>query len=573
MAYLPFLGILSQTWAAIQSKDWCIAHGDWNPAVDQLADGTWVNAHQPTGTSPSPLDNPTAMMGSGPFEFNYLDAGIAWSIIRNGGQPGTGGEVADPTPTTTFWGGWAQSRMELLGFPAGTKARGYVDEIVEYFVGDDATRIAGLVGVAPIYDNAAVPRSMISQVWQQAGIKPVYPLASQAVDAMFFSYDVSMNSPYIGTPTGYGYFGQLGITPDFFSDLHARKAIAYSFNWPAYIGTAFLGEAGQVGIPLPPQGYDPYYNGSAALMYGENIPKAIEEWKQAWGGTIASPGPVWTNGFTFDMVYNTGNLPRQTICNMIKAAVEAENPGLFNINVVSVAWNAYGQVWHGMPGGYASGPIYVVGWLVDYPDPDDWVVPFISPTGGTFAYPQHLDMDPYAALYDQLIVWGARNTTVSGRNANYQALWKLYHDQAISLPTQNAFGRRFTRDWVQGWYYNAIFPGVFGYPLWKEDEFQTGAPFAGKHANWEDTNDDGKVDTKDLGAASKAFGAWFIQPTLPPNPVGPPGTYSSNWNSLVDINVVDQVTGGRCDMKTDTKDLATIAKLFGFVADAWAPGP
>jgi peptide/nickel transport system substrate-binding protein len=445
-------------------------------------------------------------------------------------------------------------------------SRGYVDEIVEYFISEFATRLAGFTGVSPIYDNIAVPRASISTVWQQPGIRQQYPLATQVVDAMFFGFDVGMTSPYIGTPTGYGYFGELGITPDFFSDLHARKAVAYSFNWPGFIGTAYLGEAVQVGIPLPPAGYEPYYNSSPALMYAYNHATAISEWQQAWGGQ------VWANGFAFDAVYNDGNIPRKTAADMLKAELETQNPK-FHVTVKNVPWNAYGQVWHGGPGGRATGPYYIVGWLVDYPDPDDWTVPFISPSGGTFAYPQHLDLDPDAQRFEDLIAWGARNATVAGRNANYQELWRLYHDKAVSLPLENAFGRRAVRDWVHGWYYNPIFPGVHGYPLWKENVMASTGSFAGKSADWEDVNEDGKVDIKDLATAAKAFGAYFIQPLLNPFPAGPPGTYSANWNSKADLNVVDVVTGGRSDMKVDIKDLATMAKLFGFVADNWAPGP
>jgi peptide/nickel transport system substrate-binding protein len=557
-AYLPFLGIMAQTWGSIMSKQWCIDNGDW-PGTG-LNDGTWVAYHAP---AVSPFDDPTnIMMGSGPFEFNFLNPAVEWSILRNGGQ------ASDPHPTTTFWGGWSTTRTNLVGL-SGVTSRGYVDEIAEYFIGEFATRLAGFIGPSPIYDNIAVPRGSISSVWQVQGVHQQYPLATQAVDAMFLSYDVGMTSPFIGTPTGYGYFGENGITPDFFSDVHARKAIAYSFNWPNFIGTAYLGEAVQVGIPLPPQGYEPYYNGSSALMYQENIPAAIAEWQQAWGGQ------VWANGFRFSAVYNEGNIPRLTAAQIIKANVEAVNTK-FHVDIVSVAWNAYGQVWHGGPGGRATGPFYIVGWQVDYPDPDDWTVPFISPTGGTFAYPQHLDMDPNAALLDDLILWGAHNATIAGRDANYQALWKLYHDNAYSLPMENAFGRRCVRDWVHGFYYNPIFPGVDGYPLWKENIKSSTAPFAGKSADWEDITEDGKVDIKDLATAAKAFGAYFIQPSLPPNPAGPPGTYSANWNSKADVNLVDPAhpdTSGRCDMKVDIKDLATIAKLFGFVADNWVAGP
>jgi peptide/nickel transport system substrate-binding protein len=540
MAYMPFLGILAQTWASIQSKQWCIDNGDWNPTVHRLSDGTWVNAHDPVQ---SPLDVPTRlMMGSGPFKFNHLNEAVSWSILRN----------------TNFWGGWGTTRTSLLGM--ATTSRGYVDEIVEYFISDYAVRLAGFTGPTPFYDNIAVPRSQIATVWQQPGMKQQYPLATQVVDAMFFNYDVGMTSPYIGTPTGYGYFGELGITPDFFSDGHVRRAVAYSFNWSQFILSAYLGEAQQVGMPLPVAGYEPYYNGSPALKYSRDLSKATAEWQLAWGGQ------VWANGFRFKIVYNEGNVPRQKAAEIIKAALEAQNPK-FHVDVVAVPWNVLPQP------DRRTMPILIAGWIVDYPDPDDWVVPFMSPTEGIFAIGQHLDLDPYATTFDDLIRWGARNTTVEGRNYNYQRLWQLYHDQAPNVPLQNAFSRRVARDWVHGWYFNPIFPGVHGYALWKENIKATSGTFMGKSADWEDITEDGKVDIKDLAIAAKAFGAYFIQPLLPPNPAGPPGTWSENWNCKADVNVVNVVTGGRGDMKVDIKDLATLAKLYGFVADPWTPGP
>jgi len=534
-AYLPFLGILAQTWGSILSKQWCIDHGDWNPAVDKLSDGTWVNAHNPSppgaGWSPSPLDNPTVMMGSGPYKLDYLDTAVSWSIVRN----------------PSFWGGWRTNRTSLLGISA--PSLGYLDRITEYFISDYAVRLAGFTGTSPIYDSIAVPRSQISTVWEQPGIKCTYPLPSSIVDGLFFSYDVGMTSPWIGRPTGYGYFGEDGITPDFFSDIHARRAVAYSFNWSQFILSAYLGEAQQPVLPLPV--WDAFYN-SSLTPFSMNITKAIEEWKLAWDGQ------VWANGFRFTMMYNMGNMARQTACYMLKNTFEAENPK-FHIDFTT-GWQPYGQYWHGGPGGRATGPIYQVGWLFDYPDADNWVTPFIE-SSGTFAYPQHIDMDPYSAQMDNLIEWGRYNTTFEGRNYNYQKLWQLYVQQVPSIPLEEAFGRRFERDWVQGWYFNPAYPGVYGYTMWKQE------------LPCEDVNSDGRVDIKDLALAAKVFGAYYIQPLLPPNPSGPAGYYTVSWNSKADINVVNQTTGGRSDMKIDIRDLATIAKLYGYVAPDWQPPP
>ncbi len=600
-AYLPskhdvFVGILAQTVGSIVSKQWCIDNGDW-PGTG-LNDGTWAAYHAP---SVSPFDDPTnIMMGSGPFEFNFLTPAVSWSIIRNGGQDGSvPGTIADPHPTTIFWGGWDTTRANLLGF-SGKTSRGYLDEIREYFISNYATRLAGFVGQSPIYDSIIVPRYSVTDVWNEQGIRCIYTQAELALDAMFFGFDVGLTSPYIGTPTGYGYFGENGITPDFFSDIHCRKAIAYSFDWTQYISSAWRGEAQQVGIPLPTT--LPFYNPNPALMYSQNIPAAIAEWQLAWGGQ------VWANGFRFSIVYNEGNVPRQTAAEMMKAILEAENPK-FQVEVVSVPWNQYGNVWHGGPNGRAQAPIFINGWLSDYPDADDWATPFMESTGGTFAYPQHVDMDPNSGVIDNLIESARYAPTPAARFAFYQPLWQLYHDEVLSLPLEEPLGRRWARDWVHGWYFNQLFSGSaacyvgeslgsYFYTMWKDSDQNTGGwpKVTGKQANWadskanepsvgalaitraswEDITEDGKVDIKDLATAAKAFGGFFIQPALAPYPAGPPGTYSANWNSRADINLVDPThpdTSGRGDMKVDIKDLATIAKLYGFVADPWTPGP
>jgi ABC-type transport system substrate-binding protein len=478
------------------------------------------------------------MMGSGPYRLDYLNDGVSWSIVRY----------------TNFWGGWGTTRGSLLGIPS--PSLGYLDRITEYFVSDYSTRLAGFTGTNPIYDTIAVPRSQIATVWQQPGIKCTYPLLASVVDALFFSYDVSMLSPYIGLPTSPTYFGPNGIRPDFFSDVHARRAVAYSFNWTEFVTSAYMGEAQRNVLPLP--AWDAFYN-SSLTGYSLNIAKAIEEWKLAWGGQ------VWTNGFRFSAVYNTANVPRQTVSNMLKTVLESENP-LFHVDVVEMPWTTYDYLWRGGPGGRAIAPIFQVGWpaypYLGYPDADDWVTHFIeSTTPGTYPFGQHIDMDPYSTLMDNLIEWARHNTTYEGRNYNYQQLWQLYIQQAPSVPLEEAVGRRFERDWVHGWYYNPAYPGVYGYTMWKQELPR------------EDVNSDGKVDIKDLAIAAKAFGAYYIQPLLPPYPSGPPGYHTPNWNSKADVNIVNTLTGARSDMKVDIKDLATMAKLYGYVAPDWQPPP
>ena len=571
-AYTPFLGILAQTLGSIVCKQWCINYGDWNPAVNSLTAGTWVNARNP---SSSPLDNPYAMMGSGPFEFNYLISppNVAWSIIRNGGQAGPG-EAADPTPTTSFWGGWGTTRLTNLGISLGPNTQvGYVSEIQENFT-SFSTALPGFTSSPPIYDTIAVPRSQMATVWQQPGVKCWYPLNMLYINALLFNYNTSMQSTYIGTPTSPTYFGPNGIRPDFFSDIHCRKAMAYSFNYTQFIQTAYLGEARQPVIPLPTGMQSQFEYAGTLKKYSVNFTKAVEEWQLAWGGG-PTPGPVWTNGFTFDIPYIIGNVPMQTAAQMLQAALMMENIA-FTVNIVGVSSALYSSALNSTSnGGRSIMPVFTIPWLADFPDVDDFASSFISSKGASLGFAQSVFKDPQSPSMDNLITWGAHNVTdgttspypANSRNYNYQQLWDLYIQQVPSVPLAQPMGRRWGRDWVHGLYYNnPALPGVLGYTIWKGNIFG-----AGKYATWEDITEDGVVAIKDLATAAKAYGAYFLGKLPPMFPVTPStpgypnpqwGTYTANWDSRADV---DQ------DMKVGIKDLSRIAKLYGFVAAPWTP--
>jgi hypothetical protein len=50
---------------------------------------------------------------------------------------------------------------------------------------------------------------------------------------------------------------------------------------------------------------------------------------------------------------------------------------------------------------------------------------------------------------------------------DYQDLQARFYNDAITLPLIQPVGRRFARDWVQGWYFNALYPGLYAYDLYK----------------------------------------------------------------------------------------------------------
>ena len=109
--------------------------------------------------------------------------------------------------------------------------------------------------------------------------------------------------PEGNSDVGSGKLDGNGIPPDFFSDIHVRRAFAYLLDRQAYIDQAFRGK-GRLGngpIPFGLLGYAP-----RGKWYEPSKDKAVAEFKEAWGGQ------VWDNGFKFTLSFNSGNIGRQT---------------------------------------------------------------------------------------------------------------------------------------------------------------------------------------------------------------------------------------------------------------------
>jgi hypothetical protein len=146
-------------------------------------------------------------------------------------------------------------------------------------------------------------------------------------------------NPFIGS----GKLDGNGIPPDFFADVHIRKAFSYAFDWETFINDVYRGEAVQaVSLPLPGMpGYDPQ-----APHYTLDLAKAEEEFKLADLDKDGIPagddpeGDVWTTGFRLQMLYNQGNTTRQIVAE-IMAANLAEINEKFVVEILGLPWPAY----------------------------------------------------------------------------------------------------------------------------------------------------------------------------------------------------------------------------------------
>ncbi len=212
---------------------------------------------------------------------------------------------------------------------------------------------------------------------------------------MFFTFDINPATLYqpLSDP---GVFDPNAIPTDFFGNatwgVHVRRGFAYLFNYAHFLAKAALGEGStQPDVATALIRGLRYYNISLAHQVGfsYNIAKATAEFNLV-------PG-LMSTGFTLNLIYNTGNLERKTACDLIQAGLTAINP-LYKTVEINVDWNTYltAAVYNEMP-------LFINGWLVDYPDAHDFVEPFYH-TGGAFASWQAYSNSTLDALIDKGIL-------------------------------------------------------------------------------------------------------------------------------------------------------------------------
>ena len=401
MTYPPFLQIMSQSWGSIVDKEWCIEQGDW--------DGTEAGYKPwPDGYNNPAEAEDTALwekaMGTGPYKLVRWEHGVEYELIKN----------------DDYWRGPARVTRAIVK---------YIEEW--------STR--KLMFMAGDVDFCDVPRAYMLEIIDAPGIRNIPDFSTLIAHAVFFTLDVDPASPHIWS----GALDGEGISPDFFTDKDVRLGFTYAFDWETFIEDAWLGEAAQRASPVI-DGL-PYYNPDQP-MYHFNLTKAEEHLKKAWGGQ------VWEKGFKMTLTYNIGNEYRRITCEILKRNVESLNDKFF-IYVRAVTWPTFlaDLVGSGMPA-------YNVGWLADYPDPHNFVHPFMHSEGAFAAWQKYSD-----PIVDALIEGGIKETDPEKRREIYYELQRIYIEDVPGFITDQGIGRHWERTWVQGWYYNPAGPGAIGY--------------------------------------------------------------------------------------------------------------
>ncbi len=391
-----FFAKLLYAGAAIIDSKWAIQNGEWSGTKKDWLD--WAGKDLRQGFLHK------NMSGTGPYKL------VKWD-----------GENVVAEAFDKYWGKKPRIKRVLVQIVKEQATR------LEALKRGDADRVT-------VNDWATVE----SQVRGLPGVKvwsdPNWAPAGAGV--IFFNFKVEgEDNPYIGKNT----------PRDLFSDLNVRRAFAHLVDQEALIEEIFLGHGVKLTMALPPSflGYDP-----TIPIYEFDPDKAEAYFKKAFGGKL------WDEGFEITITYNQGNTFRQTIAEMLKANVEAINPK-FKVNVRGLQWPDYLRSARNK-----LLPIWPLGWIADYADPDNFIHPFYH-SKGALAKRQNLKIPELDRLIEE-----ARATVDPAKRAEiYKKIGRLAHDLAVNVPLPSQSPFIVTRENLKGVYYNPMRSGTF---LWKD---------------------------------------------------------------------------------------------------------
>ena len=400
--YGAFLSIIA-AWSFVMPKAWAAAHGDWDGSP-----GTWQKYNNPKLQDRYAFDH---MNGTGPFKLASWDRQA---------------KEVDLARNDAYW-----------------RAPARLSRVVIRNVPEFATRQLQLQqGDADLID---VGRPDQTKVMGMAGVTIRDDLPQLVIQVFHFVFKID---PTANPDIGSGKLDGSGIPPDFFTDVHVRKAFAYAFDYNTFIRDGYRGKAIQPNGPIIQGllGYDP-----SLPKYSFDRDKATAEFKEAWGGK------VWSTGFKFTLTYNTGNTARQIGAQVVKDNVESLNPK-FKIDIRNLQWSTFLQTTNAH-----KGTLYALGWAVDYPDPDDFAQPFLSSKGD---YPQRNGYNNPEA--DRLIQEAAVSSDPAKRKDLYKRLTQIAYNDVPGIYAAQPTAFKVMRSWVRGWYWNTVYGGEDYYPLAKQ---------------------------------------------------------------------------------------------------------
>ncbi len=407
--YPPFLNILAEgaAWGSIIDKEWSIEQGTWDGSPETIAEYY----------DPAKEDDPLydKMMGTGPFELLEWENGDHVYLSRN----------------ENYW-----------REPANFKT------VVIKNIDEFSTR--KLLLQRGDADMIYVPNQFLSQVEAMDNVTVTTGIPAQQNMTGIMNWEINIKG---NESVGSGELDGEGIPAKFFADKHVRLGFINAFNYDAFINEVRQGNSLASGGPI----VRPLLGTSEDQeVYSQDLEAAEEHFKKAFDGE------VWEKGFEMTVLYNSGNTARQAAADILKTYVEGINPK-FNINVRGVQWSSYLDAL--LQGNFTVG---FMGWLGDFPDPHNWVTPYLA-SDGTFGGWKGAAYAEWAKENtDPLIEKGINTVEPQEREEIYKELQAIAMEEGTDIWIDQPTGQNVRRDWVKGWYPNAMRPGLDAYILDKK---------------------------------------------------------------------------------------------------------
>jgi peptide/nickel transport system substrate-binding protein len=376
-----------------------------------------------------------ATCGTGPYNMTSWVSGV--------------GETLEYNPN--YWGG-----------PHNTGVASVHEIVLNFVTSFDTMKLALLAGTAdvvewdPSYSNQIINLTTRTVLPQYASDITVYTnVRTLVVDQLEFAeFPYMPNTGVVlctsvnNTLAGHGnttiHDQVVNSTLNPFQYPDFRLAFVNSYNFTAFYSIS-------QGDMAPLNGFIP----SGMYAYNSSIPSqntyanfTLAEQlfnKVGWNGTV-------------NVYFNTGNIIREDACLMEAAQVAAASQGRVSVNVVELTWTAFLEL------EYSKGlPVGDVGWLPDYPRPDDYAFPYAMPLG-TFAYFIGLVI-PGKLQNDTIEAATTLNATLS--EILYSRVITYMNAQGDYLWTGQPLEFAVMRSWIHGYFYNPLFSGLMYYDLTK----------------------------------------------------------------------------------------------------------
>ena len=436
--YGPMLQILTGTWASIVNQSWVVQQGGW--------DGNCSDAekyHDPSAENSALFKT---MNGTGPYQFVSWQPNAEIDLVRNDNYwlktpLWDGGPSGPAAVKNVIIKDIPEFGTRFASFQTGDLDIAYID--TQYISQADplVAQTCTPDGTCTNTANANAP----FRLWKDL------PTVSQSSIYLTQAVNTTGGNNYIGS----GKLDGNGVPANFFSDINIRQAFNYCFDWTTYIKQVWNGEAQQVYGPIiqGELGYDPNQ-----AHYTFDLTKCADAFKAS---TLKNDKgqTVWDTGFYLQYIYNTGNDQRKVAGEILQQDLQKVNPK-FHLEVVGEPFAL--ELKDSVAGRL---PIYMLGWLEDYHDPNDWVQPYLA-SNGTYSGSQGFSAD-LSKQMDQLIQQGVQESDPTARAKIYGQLQNLAYQNALDIFVVQPFARHYEQMWVKGYYYNPIYPGIYFYVLSK----------------------------------------------------------------------------------------------------------